>query len=280
MDESCERTRQLNSKFFHDHRCCCRCWFLPYQKPTHPGGSQCVFSFKSYAASYLIQWLQLKLSCHFQHSTLKQRVGGGRTNGVRTQITQHGNHDSSIFTVVVIVIIWLFSVHVRPCMLLLFACLLACLPLFYSNKCTAAQRISGLCLYLCLSLSISFSTPCRHQISIMTMKKVTKCFWWNEKKEIHTKFHCIRLFDYFLPLLLLLLLLAVAAVLLPVGLLFLFHSFFHDSLQVFNRLFFIMLPIVVFTFSFGYLCSGLLVLFSPLSLTPPLSSSFLDIIFD
>lgn len=48
----------------------------PRTHPTHPGGSQIPFFPESHAASYLIQWLQLKLSCHFQHSILKQNEWG------------------------------------------------------------------------------------------------------------------------------------------------------------------------------------------------------------
>lgn len=101
--------------------------------------------------------------------------------------------------------------------------------------------------------------------------KHTCVFGTRERKII--QIHCIRLFDYFAAVIATS---TAATVVTSLAAVFFFFSFFHDTLQVINRLFFIMLPIVVFTFSFDYFCSWLLIL----SLSLSLSFSPLDLIFD
>lgn len=137
---------------------------------------------------------------------------------------------------------------------------------------------------VCLSFIIFILTNTPQRIASDSLFSASPCsrswrWWWKktsheesnqiflverEKKEIHTKFHSIRLFDYFWPLLWLPRLEQQFCC--QFGCCFYsirFFPFFYDSLQVFNRLFFIMLPIVVFTFSFDYFCSGLLVFSFP-----------------
>lgn len=150
---------------------------------------------------------------------------------------------------------------------------------------------------VCLSFIIFILTNTPQRIASDSLFSASPCsrswrWWWKktsheesnqiflverEKKEIHTKFHSIRLFDYFWPLLWLPRLLAGTAVLLPVRLLFLFHSFlsiflrFTASVQSFILHHAAHCCIYIFIRLLLFGASGFLFSLSP---TPPLSRSF------